>query len=111
MEKSRNTRRALRVRRHLKAVTNRPRLAVYRTNVHIWTQLIGEGGKILASASSKSLQAKGTKTAQAQAVGAKIAQAALAQQIKAVAFDRGAYRYHGRIKALAEAARQGGLEF
>ena len=93
------------------------RLTVHRTNVHIYAQITSAGGdKILASASSleKDLRAKlkngGNKSA-AEAVGQRIAEKAKAAGIQSVAFDRAGYRYHGRVKALAEAARAGGLKF
>ncbi len=106
--------RAKRIRRKLKAVSRLPRLSVYRSNLHIWAQIIDDQqGKTLAAASSKNLSQdfKGTKTEQAAEVGKLIAQKALKQNIKQVYFDRGSFRFHGRIKALAEAARQAGLEF
>ena len=93
------------------------RLTVHRTNGHIYAQITSAGGdKILASASSleKDLRTKlksgGTKGA-AEAVGQRIAEKAKAAGIQSVAFDRAGYRYHGRVKALAEAARAGGLKF
>jgi len=93
------------------------RLTVHRSNVHIYAQITSaRGDKILASASSleKDLRARlkngGNKSA-AQAVGERIAQKAKAAGILSVAFDRAGYRYHGRVKALAEAARAGGLKF
>ena len=93
------------------------RLTVHRTNVHIYAQITTPSGdKVLASASSleKDLRAKlkngGNKSA-AEAVGQRIAEKAKAAGIQSVAFDRAGYRYHGRVKALAEAARSGGLKF
>jgi len=93
------------------------RLTVHRTNGHIYAQITTPSGdKVLASASSleKDLRAKlkngGNKTA-ATAVGQRIAEKAKAAGILSVAFDRAGYRYHGRVKALAEAARSGGLKF
>ena len=93
------------------------RLTVHRSNTHIYAQITSAGGdKVLASASSleKDLRAKlkngGNKSA-AEAVGQRIAEKAKAAGIKSVAFDRAGYRYHGRVKALAEAARAGGLKF
>jgi large subunit ribosomal protein L18 len=93
------------------------RLTVHRTNVHIYAQITTPGGdKVLASASSveKDLRAKlksgGSKKA-AEVVGQRIAEKAKAAGIESVAFDRAGYRYHGRVKALAEAARAGGLKF
>ncbi len=93
------------------------RLTVHRTNAHIYAQITSANGdKVLASASSleKDMRAKlkngGNKSA-AEAVGQRIAEKAKAAGIQAVAFDRAGYRYHGRVKALAEAARAGGLKF
>jgi len=93
------------------------RLTVHRTNSHIYAQITtGAGDKVLATASSaeKEVRAQikngGNRTA-AEAVGARIAQKAKQAGIEAVAFDRAGYRYHGRVKALAEAARAGGLKF
>ena len=93
------------------------RLTVYRTNGHIYAQITSPGGeKVLASASSveKDLRAKmktGATKKAAEAVGQRIAEKAKAAGIESVAFDRAGYRYHGRVKALAEAARAGGLKF
>jgi large subunit ribosomal protein L18 len=107
------TRRTFRTRNKIKAVSSRPRLSVFRSDKHIYAQIIDDAaGATLAAASSVALPAKsGTKTEVAKAVGAAIAQAALSANIKAVVFDRGAYQYHGRVKALADAAREGGLDF
>ena len=93
------------------------RLAVYRTNQHIYVQVIsGDGAKVLAAASTaeKELRAalpNGGNKAAAVAVGKRIAEKAKSLGIGQVAFDRGGFRYHGRVKALAEAAREGGLKF
>jgi large subunit ribosomal protein L18 len=93
------------------------RLTVHRTNGHIYAQITSSGGdKVLAAASSleKDLRAKlknGGNKGAAQAVGQRIAEKARAAGIEKVAFDRAGYRYHGRVKALAEAARSGGLKF
>lgn len=93
------------------------RLTVHRTNVHIYAQITSPGGdKILAAASSleKEMRAKlktGSNRKAAEAVGQRIAEKAQAAGIQSVAFDRAGYRYHGRVKALAEAARAGGLKF
>ena len=93
------------------------RLTVHRTNFHIYAQITSPGGdKILASASSteKELRTRlknGGNQGAATAVGQRIAEKAKAAGIQAVAFDRAGYRYHGRVKALAEAARAGGLKF
>ena len=91
---------------------DRPRLSVFKANRHIYAQLIDDGaGKTLAAASSLEIKSKGKKTDIAKEVGKLIASKALVKKIKAVKFDRGGFAYHGRIKALAEGAREGGLEF
>jgi large subunit ribosomal protein L18 len=93
------------------------RLTVHRTNSHIYAQITSSGGdKVLATASSleKDLRARlknGGNKGAAEAVGQRIAEKAKAAGIEKVAFDRAGYRYHGRVKALAEAARSGGLKF
>ncbi len=94
------------------------RLSVNRTNLHIYAQVIsGDGTKVLASAStaeadvSKALDGKGSNAAAATAVGKRIAEKAIAAGVDKVAFDRAGFAYHGRVKALAEAAREAGLQF
>jgi large subunit ribosomal protein L18 len=110
-------RRHQRVRRTICGTADRPRLCVFKSLNHIYAQLIDdEVGRTLVSAStlSKELQASGTrvkKTEAAKAVGALIAERAMAANIQAVVFDRAGYPYHGRIKALASAARDRGLRF
>ncbi len=111
------TRRKFRVRKRLRGSAERPRLCVNRTLKNISVQLIDdETGKTLASASSldkglaKSIKNGGNKDA-AEAIGKAIAERAVAVGVKAICFDRGPYKYHGRVAALAEAARAGGLEF
>jgi large subunit ribosomal protein L18 len=112
-------RRQLRRRRHVrskvKGTAERPRLTVFRSSKHIYAQLIDDdAGVTLAAASSRTKGAAlayGGNIKASQAVGKKIAEVALAKGIKMAAFDRGHYRYHGRIKALADAAREGGLKF
>lgn len=107
----------MRIRRVVKGTTQRPRLSVFRSNSDIYVQLVDDlTGKTIASASSrdKDYAAKGqkiNKTEQAKHVGSAIAKKALAANITAVTFDRGGYLYHGRVKALAEAAREAGLQF
>jgi large subunit ribosomal protein L18 len=110
-------RRAFRVRKRVRGTQERPRLSVVRSHKHISVQIIDDDvGKTLASASSqdKKLSGKlksGANQDAAQAVGKAIAERAIAAGIKAVCFDRGPYRYHGRVAALANAAREGGLSF
>lgn len=90
----------------------RPRLVVFRSLAHIEAQLIDDTvGKTLAAANDRQLKTKGTKTEQAVAVGTAIAEHAKAKKITTVVFDRGGFQYHGRVKALADAARAGGLMF
>lgn len=90
---------------------SRPRLSVYRSNKFIYAQLINdEVGKTVAQASDVTLK-KGTKTARAEEVGKLVAEAALAKNIKEVVFDRNGFKYTGRVKLLADAARKAGLKF
>ena len=105
-----------RVRARVAGSAQRPRLAVFRSSAHIYAQVIDDvNGRTMAAASDidpdGKAAAKGDKTAHAKAVGDLIAQRAKAAGIAKVVFDRGGYLYHGRVKALAEAAREGGLEF
>jgi large subunit ribosomal protein L18 len=106
-------RRHKRVRRHISGTAERPRLVVYRSNRGIAAQLVDDTtGRTLAAASSLNLSsAKGSKSDQAAEVGKLLAENAKKADVKGVVFDRGGYLYHGRVKALAEAAREGGLEF
>jgi large subunit ribosomal protein L18 len=108
-------RRHVRVRKTVSGTPQRPRLAVYRSLTHIYAQVIDdERGHTLAAASDVEQALKSTagkKTARAAAVGAAIAEKAKAAGVTAVVFDRGGNKYHGRVKALAEAAREGGLQF
>jgi large subunit ribosomal protein L18 len=91
------------------------RLSVYRSSQHIYAQIIGpEGDKVLASASTLDKSLRGSSTGNSDAatsVGKLIAERAQAAGITEVSFDRGGFKYHGRVKALAEAAREGGLQF
>jgi large subunit ribosomal protein L18 len=107
-----------RVRRTLKAnAYSRPRLSVHRSSKHIYAQIIDDAdGKTIAAASSLEKDLRGSlKTgadkAAAAAIGKLVAERALKAGVKAVVFDRGGYLYHGRVKALADAAREGGLQF
>jgi large subunit ribosomal protein L18 len=111
-------RRASRVRRQIKKVANgRPRLSVHRSSKNIYAQIIDDvAGKTLAAASTldadlKSSLKTGADTAAAAAVGKLVAERAAKAGVKEVVFDRGSFIYHGRVKALAEAAREGGLDF
>jgi large subunit ribosomal protein L18 len=106
-------RRHRRVRGKVSGTAERPRLVVFRSNKGIFAQLVDdEAGRTLASASwLDQRSAKGTKTEQAAAVGKALAQAAMNAGIRTCVFDRAGYLYHGRVKALAEGAREGGLKF
>lgn len=103
-----------RVRKKISGTSARPRLSVYRSNRSIYCQIIDDTKNItLISASSHddSISATTTKAEQSKAVGKLVAERALAANIEAVVFDRGGYLYHGRVSALAEGAREGGLKF
>jgi large subunit ribosomal protein L18 len=103
-----------RIRRKVTGTTERPRLAIFKSQKHIYAQIIDDGaGRTLASASSadKDSSTKGANAAAAKAVGALIAKRAKDKGITRVVFDRGGYLYHGNVKALADAARENGLEF
>jgi large subunit ribosomal protein L18 len=107
-------RRHRRVRAKVRGSAERPRLVVFRSNRGIEAQLVDDdAGRTLASASHLALAKsfKGDKTAQAEAVGKALAAAAKKAGIDTCVFDRGGYLYHGRVKALADGAREGGLEF
>jgi large subunit ribosomal protein L18 len=107
------TRRHRRVRKKVTGTAERPRLVVFRSNRGIFAQLVDDAtGTTLASASWLSLKGfEGTKTEQASEVGKLLADGAKAQGVEQVVFDRGGFLYHGRVKALADGAREGGLSF
>lgn len=107
----RKTRRITRIRKKIAFVSDRPRLTVYRSNVNIYAQIIDDQkARTLVSASSKEIKGA-TKTDQASEVGKILAQKAKEAKITKVVFDKGAYKFHGRVKALATGAREGGLQF
>jgi len=100
-----------RIRKKLKGTPSRPRLAVYRSNKEIYCQLIDDlNGRTVLSASSSTIKT-GTKVEQATEVGKMLAEKAKSASIEQIVFDRGGYLYHGRVKALADGAREGGLKF
>ncbi len=106
--------RKLRVRAKTKGTSNKPRLSVYRSNRFIYVQVIDdEKRKTIVGVSEKNLSLKDKlkKTDKSKELGLLIAKKALDKKIKEVVFDRGSYKYHGRVKAVAEGARQGGLKF
>jgi large subunit ribosomal protein L18 len=101
-----------RVRVNVNGTAARPRLAVFRSLNHLYAQVIDDSAaKTVAAASTVALKAKGNGMAEAAQVGKQIADKAKAAGVKQVVFDRGGFLYHGRIKALADAAREAGLEF
>jgi large subunit ribosomal protein L18 len=103
-------RRHRRVRKKVRGTAERPRLAVFRSNRHIYAQLVDDGAaRTLASASDVGIT-DGDKSARAKRVGQALAEQAKAAGVGRVVFDRGGRLYHGRVKALADAAREGGLE-
>ncbi|MEK7848373.1 MAG: 50S ribosomal protein L18 [Chloroflexota bacterium] len=109
--------RHLRVRRRVQGTADRPRLCVFRSLKHIQAQVCDDAsGRVLAAASTVEAAVRGEaqgkpKTEQARLVGALVARRALEKGVAQVVFDRGGYRYHGRVRAVAEAAREGGLKF
>lgn len=108
-------RRKQKIRSKIKTRKDAMRLCIHRTNTSIYAQLIDEKtGKTIAGVSDKHLEnqdAKQTKTKKAHALGLLVAKKAIDKKVKKVVFDRGSYAYHGRVKALAEGAREGGLQF
>ena len=102
-----------RVRERVRGTAERPRLAVFRSLAHIHAQLIDDVARrtLVAASSLEAKDAKGSKTERSKGVGTSLGQRAKSAGIEAVVFDRGGYRYHGRVKALAEAARDAGLRF
>jgi large subunit ribosomal protein L18 len=105
-------RRHARVRRRVVGTAERPRLAVFRSNRHIYAQIIDDAaGRTVAAAGSVALPGEGDKKEAAKRVGSELAKRAKAAGVNSVVFDRGGYQYHGRVKVLADAAREGGLDF
>ena len=104
-----------RIRKVVSGTESRPRLSVFRSNKEIYAQIVDDvKGNTIVSASSRDKDissAKGTKTDIAGLVGKSLAEKALKAGIEAISFDRGGYQYHGRVKSLAEGAREGGLKF
>ena len=111
--KQQTQKRHKRLRRYLTGNSQRPRLSVFRSNNHIYAQVIDDvtGTTLASSSSADSALSGATKTESAEKVGANIAQKCKDKGINQIVFDRGGYKYHGRVKALAESARSNGLEF
>lgn len=105
-------RRHIRIRTRISGTAARPRLIVFRSNISTYAQLIDdESKKVLLSFSDVKAKKSGTKTESAKKVGAEVAKLAKEKGISTCVFDRNGYKYHGRVKALAEGAREGGLKF
>jgi len=105
-------RRQVRIRAKVSGIASRPRLSIFRSNTNIYAQLIDDNaGVTLGAASDLKLKKEGTKTDMSKKVGEAIAKIAAEKWIKEVVFDRGWFAYHGRVKALADAAREAGLQF
>ncbi len=117
LKRARRARRKLSIRKKVLGTSERPRLAVFRSAKHIYAQLIDDTkGVTLVAASSQAKDIRGEvsyggNVAAAKTIGRILAERARAKNIEAVAFDRAGYRYHGRVKGLAEAAREAGLKF
>jgi len=106
------TRRHQRVRAKVLGTEKRPRLIVFRSLLHTYAQIVNdENGKVLFQSSDISVKTKGTKVEKAKEIGLNIAKLAKEKNIDSVVFDRNGYKYHGRVKAVAEGAREGGLKF
>lgn len=104
--------RQTRIRKNIALVSDRPRLSVFRSNKYIYVQVINQTGETLFSLTEKKLEKKGaTRIEKAKELGKAIAKIALEKEIKKVVFDKGRFAYHGRVKAVAEGAREGGLQF
>jgi len=114
MKKNITQMRTSRTRAKVKGLSSKPRLSVFRSNKYVYAQVIDdEKAKTIVGASEKeiSVKEKINKTAKAKELGLLIAKKAVAKKVNEVVFDRGSYRYHGRVKAVAEGAREGGLKF
>lgn len=104
--------RKMHIRKNVSGTSQKPRLSVYRSNNHIYAQIIDdENSKTLVSTSDKNIVEKGTPVQKAEKVGEALAKKAIASKIESVIFDRNGYKYHGRVKSLADGARAAGLKF
>jgi large subunit ribosomal protein L18 len=112
MLKTKREARHKRVRKTITGTSGRPRLAVFRSTQHIYAQIVDDSkGVTLVAASDLKVASKATKREKAMSVGEEIAAKAIKEKIKKVVFDRGGFRFHGRVASLAQGARKGGLEF
>lgn len=111
LKELRRQKRKLRIRGKVSGTKSIPRLSVFRSNTHIYAQLINdESGKSICAVSDVKIK-KGTKTEKAKEAGLELAKVAKEKKISKVVFDRSGYKFHGRVKSLAEGAREGGLQF
>jgi large subunit ribosomal protein L18 len=111
-KQNRRTRIRKSIRSKVSGTAEKPRLSVFRSNTGVYAQIIDDmTGKTLVSASSKEIESKGLNIEISKNVGKKLAEKAVSSGISAVIFDRGGYLFHGKVKALAEGAREGGLKF
>ncbi|HUD44271.1 MAG TPA: 50S ribosomal protein L18 [Patescibacteria group bacterium] len=108
---TRKIKRQLRIRKKMHGTAEKPRLSVYRSNKAVAAQLIDDVKRQTILGLNQPKDIKGNKTAKAKALGLALAKEAIEKKIKQVVFDKGSYRYHGRVKAIAEGAREGGLQF
>lgn len=111
MNKNTKIQRKARTRSHITVTKDRPRLSVFRSNRYSYAQIITIDGQTVVGVSEKKVAEKGTPIEKARIVGKMLAELALAKKVKHVVFDKGSFAYHGRVKALAEGAREGGLQF
>ncbi|MDO1448470.1 50S ribosomal protein L18 [Rhodocytophaga aerolata] len=111
-KENRRTRIKKSIRSKVSGTAEKPRLSVFRSNTGVYAQIIDDmSGKTLVSASSKEIESKGLNIEISKNVGKKLAEKAVSNGISTVVFDRGGYLFHGKVKALAEGAREGGLKF
>lgn len=103
--------RQARIRAKIRSVSTLPRLSVYRSNNYIYAQIIDDKAHKTVVGVAEKKDQTGTKTEKARQLGAQLAKLAIEKKVKEVVFDKGSYSYHGRVKALAEGAREGGLVF
>lgn len=113
MDKKNSDKRIVRARSKIRGTKAMPRLSVFRSNRHVYAQVINdENGETLFGMSEKHIEnEKGKKIERARALGIAMAKKAVEKRIKKIVFDKGSYKFHGRVKALAEGAREGGLQF
>lgn len=112
LKREKRARRHSRIRSHMQGTANRPRLVAFRSLKHNYLQLVDdENKKVLCGINDAKSKKGGTKTERAKLVGTELAKLASSKGITACVFDRGGYKYHGRVKAMADGAREGGLKF